>query len=362
MIRRAMTGSGMLLLLTVALAHGQAATPAQPRAAKPATATPAPAKPSPRRTATAGHVPRTPWGDPDLQGVWDYWTFTPLERPKEYANKPMLSDEEHKALLNKLNGQAATTDTRIAAQGDLGTYSQEVWTERTRETALKQTSLLIQPEDGKIPPMTPEAKAREAAEKAAGGHPVRMRSDGVASDNPEDRGLSERCLVGFSTGPPFQPGGYNNNFQIVQTPTYVAIMQEMIHEARIIPLDNRPRLPERIGLWLGDSRGRWEGDTLVVETTNYHPLSAFNSYYCCRSAAAHLKITERFRRVDANTIDYRFTVEDPSTFTRPFTVDVPMQKTDGPIFEYACHEANYGLEGILRGARADEKRAAGSTK
>jgi hypothetical protein len=131
----------------------------------------------------------------------------------------------------------------------------------------------------------------------------------------------------------------------------------MIHEARIIPLDGRPHLPAGIGQWLGDSRGRWDGDTLVVETTNYHPLSGFNSYYCCRGAAEHLTITERFRRTDADTIDYRFTVEDPTTFTRPFTVEVPMGRVDGPIFEYACHEANYGLEGILRGARAEERRA-----
>jgi hypothetical protein len=130
----------------------------------------------------------------------------------------------------------------------------------------------------------------------------------------------------------------------------------MIHEARIIPLDGRPHLPAGIGQWLGDSRGRWDGDTLVVETTNYHPLSGFNSYYCCRGAAEHLTITERFRRTDADTIDYRFTVEDPTTFTRPFTVEVPMGRVDGPIFEYACHEANYGLEGILRGARAEERR------
>ena len=188
---------------------------------------------------SADGVPRTPWGDPDLQGVWDYWTFTPLERPKEYANRPTLTDAEHAELLKRLGGQAAAADARAQAPGDPGSYSQEVWTDRARGTALKQTSIIIDPPDGKIPPMTPEAQQRAAAHKAAGGHPVRMRTDGVADHNPEDRGLSERCLLGFSTGPPFQPGGYNNNVQIVQTPGYVVLLLEMNHDARIVPIDGR---------------------------------------------------------------------------------------------------------------------------
>ena len=172
------------------------------------------------------------------------------------------------------------------------------------------------------------------------------------TEGPEDRNLAERCIT---RGAPKLPGGYNNNFQIVQTPSHVAIMQEMIHETRIIPLDGRPHLPSTVKEWLGDARGHWEGETLVIETTNYHPLSGFNSYYCCSGAAEHLRIVERVRRTSADSIDYRFTVTDPTTFTKPFTVELPMARIDEPIFEYACHEANYGLEGILRGARAEER-------
>lgn len=287
---------------------------------------------------------RTPWGHPDLEGTWNNSTITPLERPKEFANREFLTEEEAR----KADAEAAERyDDRPAnAAADVDAAYNQFWWDRGKTVGTRRTSLIVDPPDGRMPALTPEGQKRQA-ELAA-----RMRG---RATGPEDRNLAERCIT---RGAPKLPGGYNNNFQIVQTPTYVAIMQEMIHETRIIPLDNRPRLPQRIGLWLGDSRGRWEGDTLVVETTNYHPDSAMNSYYCCRSSAEHLKITERFRRTAADTIDYRFTVEDPATFTRPFTVDVPMMRADGPIFEYACHEANYGLEGILRGARADEKREA----
>lgn len=298
------------------------------------------------RTATQAkpQVPKMPWGHPDIEGIWNNSTITPLERPKEFAGREFMTEAEARTI-----DQAAETryDERPAdAAADVDAAYNQFWWERGKTVGTRRTSLVVDPPDGRLPALTPEGQKR-AAEVAA-----RVRG---AATGPEDRNLAERCIT---RGTPKLPGGYNNNFQIVQTPTYVAITQEMIHETRIIPLDNRPRLPERIGLWLGDSRGRWEGDTLVVETTNYHPLSAFNSYYCCRGAAEHLTITERFRRVDATTIDYRFTVEDPTTFTRPFTLEVPMTRSEGPIFEYACHEANYGLEGILRGARADEKRAA----
>lgn len=332
---------------------GQAGQPgARPRTA--------PARPAPTRTA--GGVPRTPWGDPDLQGVWDYWTFTPLERPKEFADKPVLTDAEHAALLARLGGQAAALDARSPAKGDPGGYSQEVWTERARPTALKQTSILIEPEDGRIPAMTPQAKQKEAAEKASGRAPVRMRSDGVADDNPEERGLSERCLLGFSTGPPFQPGGYNNNVQIVQTKDYVMLHLEMNHDARIIPLDGRPHLPKGITTWLGDSRGRWEGNTLVVESTNFSPkVAAFSARLGAGGyefgSGENTKLIERFRRVDAKTLEYEFTVDDPTTFTRTFTGRLPMTLTEDAIFEYACHEGNYGLMNILRGGRAEDARA-----
>jgi len=306
-----------------------------------------------------GSAFRTPWGDPDLQGVWDYWTFTPLERPRELADKATYTDAEHAALLQKLAGRAAALDAATLPQGTPGGYSQELWTDRARGTALKQTSLIVYPEDGRIPPLTPEAQKKAEAHKAAGGRPVRMRTDGIGSDNPEDRGLSERCLVGFSTGPPFQPGGYNNNVQIVQTKDYVMLLLEMNHDVRIIPMDGRPRLPKHIVTWLGDARGRWEGNTLVVESTNFTPkVAAFSARVGATGfelgSAENLTLIEKFRRVDAKTLEYEFTIDDPTTFTKPFTGRLPMRATDELMYEYACHEGNYGMENIMRGARVED--------
>jgi hypothetical protein len=306
---------------------------------------------------------RTPWGDPDLQGVWDYWTFTPLERPKEHADKPTLTEAEHAGLLKRLSGQAAASDATRPSTGNPGGYSQETWTDRARGTALKQTSLLIYPEDGKIPAMTAAAQKKAEAHTAAGGHPVRMRTDGVGDDDPEDRGLAERCLLGFSTGPPFQPGGYNNNVQIVQTPGYVMLLLEMNHDVRIIPMDSRPRLPGHIHTWLGDARGRWEGNTLVVESTNFTPkVASFSARLGAGGyefgSAENLRLVERFTRKDAVTLEYEFTVNDPSTFTKPFTGRLPMNLTDELMYEYACHEGNYGLQNIMRGGRSEDTRAA----
>lgn len=285
--------------------------------------------------------PRTPWGHPDLQGTWNNSTITPLERPRELAGREFLTADE----VRRLDAAAAERyDQRPddAAQDVDAAYNQ-VWWDRGATVASRRTSLIVDPPDGRIPALTPEGQQRATA--------IARRLRGV-TEGPEDRNLAERCLT---RGAPKLPGGYNNNVQIVQTPGYVMIMQEMIHEARIIPLDGRPHLPPSIRSWLGDSRGHFEGDVLVVETTNYHSLSGFNSYYCCPGAADHLRIVERFRRVSEDAIDYRFTVEDPTTFTRPFTVELPMTRLEEPIFEYACHEANYGLEGILRGARAEER-------
>lgn len=291
-------------------------------------------------------LPRTPWGHPDLQGIWNNSTITPLERPAQFGGREFLTADEARAL----DTAAATRyDQRLddPAQDVDAAYNQ-FWWERGQTVATRRTSLIIDPPDGRLPALTPEGQVRAAA--------IAARLRGV-STGPEDRNLAERCIT---RGAPKLPGGYNNNVQIVQTPTHVAIMQEMIHEVRIIPLDGRPHLPSGVGQWLGDSRGRWEGDTLVVETTNYHPSSALNSYYCCPGAAEHLRIVERFTRTSRDTIEHRFTVTDPTTFTRPFTVDVPMARVEGPIFEYACHEGNYAMEGILRGARFAERAKEGT--
>ena len=215
---------------------------------------------------------------------------------------------------------------------------------------LTRTSLIVDPPDGRLPPLTPEGQKRAAARAED-----RRRRGPDPADSWLDRNLAERCLT---RGAPKLPGGYNNNFQIVQSPGYVMILQEMIHEARIIPLDNRPHIDQNIRLWMGDSRGHWEGDTLVVDTTNYNDKIISNSFNCCPGSGSSLHVTERFRRVDAINIDYSYTVDDPATYTRPWTASVPLERTDGPIYEYACHEGNYALQDILAGARAKEKAAA----
>jgi len=297
---------------------------------------------------------RTPWGEPDLQGTWDYWTFTPLERPAELAGRQTITVEEAAQLAQRLHSGAVAD--RVVP-GDPGAYSQEVWTDRgSKLTALTQTSIIVDPPDGKIPPLTLEAAKKAEAHRAAGGHPVRIRTGGVGTDNPEDRGVAERCLLGFSTGPPMLPGGYNNNVQIVQSPGYVVILLEMNHDARIIPTDGRPHLPGGLRQWMGDSRGRWEGDTLVVTTTNFTDKTASIALTgFAVGSAESLTLVERFKRVDADTLQYEFTVDDPTTFTRPFTGRLPMTLTDRLMYEYACHEGNYGMANMLRGARASER-------
>jgi hypothetical protein len=288
-------------------------------------------------------APRTPWGHPDLQGVWTNSTITPLERPAAFAGREVMTEEEARKLDQAAASQYDRRSENRAA--DVNAAYNQFWWERGGTVPTRRTSLVIDPPDGRLPALTADGQQRAAR--------VAETLRGIPS-GPENRNLAERCIT---RGAPKLPGGYNNNFQIVQTPTYVAILQEMIHEVRIIPLDGRPHLPPALQSWLGDSRGRWEGDTLVVETTNYHEASAFNSYYCCRGSSKQLRIVERYRRVDAGTIDHQFTVEDPATYTRPFTISVPMTRIESPIFEYACHEGNYGMEGILRGARTEEAEA-----
>ena len=308
--------------------------------------------------AQSSEAPRTPWGDPDLGGVWDYWTFTPLERPEELADRATLTEEEAAAIAREANEAALARDL-AAPPGDPGGYSQEVWTDRVRATALTQASLIVDPPDGRVPPLTADAEAREAARLAGDGQPVRIRVGGHGTAGPEERGLAERCLLGFSTGPPLLPGGYNNNVQIFQTPDAVALLIEMNHDVRFVPLDGRPELTDGIRQWMGSSRGRWEGDTLVIDTRNFTDRTA--SFALTGSAwgsAGELHLEERFTRVDGDTLLYEFTVNDPASFTRSFSGRMPMNHSDLPLYEYACHEGNYGMENLLRGARAEELEAA----
>jgi hypothetical protein len=291
----------------------------------------------------AGQTPRrTPWGDPDLQGLWTNVTITPLERPAELAGKPVLTEQEAAEYERRTN-QARDADSRAGGtEADLGRAYNQFWYDRgTKVVGNRRTSLIVDPPDGRVPPLTPEAQKRAEARVAA-----RKRSP---ADGPEDRSLPERCILWPTAGPPMLPAGYNNNYQILQTPAYVVILIEMIHDVRVIPLDGRPHLPSAMRQWTGDSRGRWDGNTLVVTTTNFTDKTNF------RGASENLKLVERLTRVDAHTLNYEFTVEDPSSFTKPWAAAIPMTKTDGPIYEYACHEGNYGMTNLLSGARAQEK-------
>ena len=306
--------------------------------------------------STAAQTPQTSWGDPDLQGVWEYWTFTPLERPDEFSDRDVLTDEEAAIVGQQGRAAALARDRDGPAAGNPGAYGQEVWTERSRATALNEPSLIVDPPDGKIPPLTLAETGRVSAHEAAGDRPVRSRAAGIGADGPEDRGLAERCIVGFSTGPPMLPAGYNNNVQIFQAPGYVALAVEMIHDVRVVSLDGRAHLPSEVSQWLGDSRGHWEGDTLVVETTNFtDKVGSFSTTGVSWGTGANLRLTERFTRVDADTLQYEFTVDNPAVFTRTFSAKFPMNRSDLPLYEYACHEGNYGLHNILAGARAEEQ-------
>jgi hypothetical protein len=293
----------------------------------------------------AGAAPRTPDGQPDLQGYWSSATLTPLERPAELAGKPFLTEQEAAAYEKQLL-QTGNRDRREAnAETDVGRAYNEFWFERgNKVVGTRRTSLIVDPPDGRIPPLTPEAQKRaDAARAYARQHPA---------DGPEDRGLPERCILWPTAGPPMLPGGYNNNYQIIQSPGYVVILVEMIHDVRIIPLDGRPHLGSGVRQWMGDSRGHWEGNTLVVDTTDFNGKARF------RGADEKMHLTERFTRAGADTLLYEFTVDDPTAFTKPWSAQVPMRQSEGPIFEYACHEGNYGMEGILGGARAEEKKTA----
>ena len=264
----------------------------------------------------------------DLDGIWNYATMTPLERPRDLAAKPSLTPAE------AAEYERLTIERQAAANNTAGP---DWWDPGTRFLTNGRTSIIVDPPDGRVPALTAEAQQRAATRRARG-----------SADGPEDRALNERCLNWSIAGPPMLPGVYNNNVQIIQTRDYVVLVSEMIHDARIVPMDGRAH--GTVARWMGDSRGRREGPTLVVDTVGFTDKTAF------RGSGEHLHLVERFTRIDADTIEYRFTVEDPSTWTRPFTGMFPMTKTAGPIYEYACHEGNErSMVGMLRGARAQEK-------
>jgi hypothetical protein len=286
--------------------------------------------------------PRTPDGQPDLQGVWTNSTLTPLERPPDLAGKAKFTEQEAADWIKRTFAQVNSDRRDGGAEVDAGRAYNEFWRDRGSQViASLRTSLITDPADGRVPPLTPAAqKKQDEAQAYARLHPA---------DGPQDRNLWERCLT---RGLPILPGPYNNDFQIVQTPGFVVILHEMIHDARIIPLDGRPHISKNIGQWMGDPRGHWEGNTLVVESTNFSGKTNF------RGSSSGMHLVERFTRVDPDTISYEFTVDDPSTFTRPWSAQVPMNRTDELVYEYACQEGNYALQDILAGARAEEKGGA----
>ena len=294
---------------------------------------------APQRAAAAA-VPRTPWGVPDLQGIWTNSTTTPLERPGDLAEKPVLTEEERRVRDAEVSSRVSF-DRRGSLPG-VGAYN-EFWMERG---ALNhRTSLVIDPPDGKIPPLTAAGQARANAVAAA--------RKSTPADSPEDLTAYDRCI---SRGLPgaMLPGFYNHNYQIVQTRDHVMILVEMIHDARIIPLDGRPHGSGAVRSWLGDSRGRWDGDTLVIETKNVND-KVFEVRGVLFGVGADLHLIERFKRTGPDTMEYEFTVNAPNVYTRPWTVATPMARIDGPVYEYACHEGNYSVPNILKGARAAER-------
>ncbi len=307
---------------------------------------PLPAAPA----AGQDEAPRTPWGAPDLQGVWDFRTITPLQRPEELGDQEFLTEEE---AANR-EQEAVDRDVRLweaearrtEAGGNVGAYN-NFWMDRgTNVVETRRTSLIVDPPHGRIPPLTEEGQ-RRAEER-------RTRRAEHPADSWLDRSSFDRCILGFNQGPPMTPGGYNQNMQLFQTPDHVVVLNEMVHDSRIIPLDGQAR--PGIDSWTGESRGRWEGDTLVVETID------FSARHSWRGTTPDRHLIERFTRVDADTLLYEFTITDPGTWTAPWTAQVPMRLNELPLFEYACHEGNYSLEGILAGTRADERRAAAAAQ
>jgi hypothetical protein len=280
--------------------------------------------------------PRTPWGDPDLRGYYLSLSYTPLERPKELAGKALYTEAEALAAFKKAVEADAEVDPRTVHY-DWKEYGMDSWQSPVRPN--RHTSLIVDPPDGRIPPLTPEAQKRLAASRQGRGNDV------------QTRGLYERCVTG-NQGPPRLPLNHDSESQIVQTPGYVVLFMQSNNDVRIIPLDGRPHLPQGVGQWLGDARGHWEGTTLVVETTNFHKQRDW------RGSTDGMHLVERFTRVDPKTIRYEFTVSDPTMWTRPWSVEVPWPMIEPPLYEFACHEQNYGLMNVVKGAQIRAAEAA----
>jgi hypothetical protein len=293
-------------------------------------------RPAPKAAPKTAATPRTADGKPDLQGTWDFAQLTPFERPDALGSKSSFaSDDEAEEFAQETQAKKPNMDRRDGgAAADVERAYNDFWWVFGSRVA-KQTSLVIDPPNGRVPPLTAAASARFE----------QRRGQGQRYDNPEERPLAERCILGFNSGPPMVPSAYNNNMQLVQTRDSVMIFNEMIHSARVIDLRRTSHLASDVRLLTGDSIGHWEGDTLVVDTTNFLKEGGF------RGASANMHLVERFSLDDQNTLRYKFTVDDPATWSAAWTASIPMARTSEQIFEYACHEANYGLENVLKGGR-----------
>ena len=314
--------------------------------------------------AQSAEAPRTPWGAPDLQGVWDFRSLTPLERPVELADQAFLTEEEAASLEQAAIDRNAELWNREARRtvaganvdrgedGQPGFYNNFWLDGGTAPVETRRTSLIVDPPDGRIPPLTQAAAARRAAiERERRGVNRHAPTPGGFVEDLGPNALQLRCITGFNSGPPMTPGGYNQNVQLFQTPDQVVLLNEMNHNFRVIPLDGRAG--SGIPQWTGESRGHWDGDTLVVETTSFLRETSFAQ----GQTDAHLRLTERFTRVSADTLMYEATVDNPTVWVRPWTYEIPMKWNEQPLYEYACHEGNYGLYNILAGARAEEAAA-----
>ena len=299
-------------------------------------------------------APRTAWGAPDLNGVWDFRTLTPFERPEALADQAVFTPEEAAQFEAERLAAFEVRDDQEPADV-VGNYNQFWFDPGNKVSETRQTSLVTDPPDGRVPALSADATARQDAQRAA--------RAGVNRHSPTPGGWVEdlgpgmfavRCLLGFNSGPPMTPGGYNQNLQVFQTPDHVVLLNEMVHSSRVIPLDGRPHIEDGVRQWMGDSRGRWEGDTLVVETTNFLRETSFRGGV----TTGDLHLVERFTRVSEGTLMYQVTVNDSNAWDRPWSYQIPMVKNDQPLFEYACHEGNYGLYNILAGAVVQEAEAA----
>jgi hypothetical protein len=360
MNRRSLVSIGFLTLASAVVLSVNLA--GQAPAASAANAAAAAKAAAPKKAYTP---PKTPDGQPDLQGFWTNSTYVPLERPQGVTKEFYTPDEAEAAI--KAAAARESEQTEPGTTADVHYDFSQFGLDRSQSTFARslRTSLIVDPPDGRMPPVNNEGKKR-AAERAAARKQMGGQYDAV-----QNMPIGSRCIIMGGAGPPLMNAGYNANYQIVQSPGYVMILTEMIHDVRIIPLDpstgsgspragsrgdSRPSPPQQVRQWVGLSRGHWEGNTLVVETTNFNGKNPF------RGASENMKVTERFTRVADDMIDYKFTIEDPATWDRSWSAEAPLAKTEGPIFEFACHETNYGIPNILAGARAEEKAAADQKK